>query len=145
MAEANLAAREKKFTIRKDSDFDEKTHTAADHAMRELDRVLRWKKIHKLLRKQNKQARKEMDVTAEDCRIAREEGWFRKDKTQMLGLRFGVSLPPLLYTALVQSDRLIDGHSDLADPKKEDSIDLKASNKIVKDLAKAFPQYKVTK
>lgn len=145
MAEANLAAKEKKFVIRKGTEFDKKTNVEADEAMRELDRVIRWKKIHDLLRKNNKKARKEQDKTADDCKFARDNGWFKKEKSEHMGLRFGVSLPPITYRALVQADRLIDGHSDLADPDKESHSDLKATNQIVKDLAKAFPQYKVTK
>lgn len=145
MPTANIAAKEKKFTIPKDTAFDEKTNREADEIMRELDRVVRWKKIHAFLRKQNKKARKEQDKVAEDCKYARDHGWFKKEKSEHLGLRFGVSLPPMVYNAIVQSDRLITGKSDLAEPDKEASSDLKGSNQIVKDLAKAFPQYKVTK
>lgn len=140
-----IAAKEKKYTVPEKTDFKPTTHTAADHAMREMDRVLRWKKIHKLLRTQNKKARLEQDKTAEDCKLAREEGWFKKTKSEELGLRFGVSLPPMVYNALVLADRVIDGHSDLANPEKEDQLTRDATNQIVKDLAKAFPQYKVVK
>lgn len=139
------AATEKKFTLKKDSKFDAKKQTEADHVMREMDRVLRWKKIHALLRKQNKKARKEQDKIAAECKSVREEGIFKRDKSEIMGLRFGVSLPPMTYHAIVQSDRLIDGHSELANPQKEDYLDLKGSNQIVRDLEKAFPQYKVTK
>ncbi|MCA9333777.1 hypothetical protein KC963_01905 [Candidatus Saccharibacteria bacterium] len=145
MPQANLAAKEKKYIIPKNSDFDEKTHKEADFIMREMDRVVRWKKIHDFLRKNNKKARKEQDKVAEDCQVVREEGWFKKDKSKVMGLRFGVSLPPMVYNAIVQSDRLIDGHSELADPDKESYSELSGSNQIVRDLAKAFPQYKVTK
>lgn len=139
------AATEKKFTVPEETDFKEATHTAADHAMREMDRVLRWKKIHALLRKQNKKARQEQDKIAKECREVREEGIFKKEKSKIMGLRFGVSLPPMVYNALVMADRVIDGHSDLANPEKEDYLTRDATNQIVKDLAKAFPQYKVTK
>jgi hypothetical protein len=138
------AAKEKKFSIPKQTKFDTKTHTTADHVMREEDRVTRWKKIHDLLRKQNKKARKEQDVTAKDCAYFRKHGLVRKDKTDKMGLRWGVSLPPMTYHAIVQADRLIDGHSDLANPDKEATESLRGSNKIVKDLEQAFPQYKVS-
>jgi len=140
-----LALQEKKFTISKDTKFDPKLNTEADHAMRELDRVLRWKKIHALLRKQNKKARKEQDVTAEDCKFFRQNGLIKSDKTEKLGLRWGVSLPPMTYNAIVAAERLTFGHSELANPDKEADLDLKGSNQIVKDLEKAFPQYKVAK
>lgn len=139
-----LAAKEKKFKLTKDSKFDSKSQTKADHAMREEDRVLRWKKVHDLLRTHNKKARKEQDAIAKDCAYFRKEGLIKKDNTEIMGLRWGVSLPPMTYHALVQADRLIDGKSDLASPDKEATLDLKGSNKIVRDLEKAFPQYKVS-
>jgi hypothetical protein len=138
------AVAEKKFSLKEDSQFDSKTQTAADHLMREQDRVLRWKKIHKLLRQQNKKARKEQDKIAKECAEVREEKIFKREKSEILGLRFGVSLPPMTYHALVQSDELIDGHSDLHHPDKEGYETKNATNQIVKDLEKAFPQYKVT-
>jgi hypothetical protein len=113
--------------------------------MREMDRVVRWRKLHSLLRKQNKKARKEQDKIAKECAEVRNEGIFKRDKTEHLGLRFGVSLPPMVYHAIVQADRIIEGHSELANPNKEDYQNQKATNQLVKDLAKAFPQYKVTK
>lgn len=137
------AATEKKYIVPKQTHYSPAVHRNADHVMREMDRVIRWKKIHALLRRQNKQARKEQDKTAEDCKYFREHGLIRKDKSKILGLRFGVSLPPMTYQALVQADRLIEGHSELANPSKEEHSDIKGSNQIVKDLAKAFPQYKV--
>jgi len=140
-----LAAKEKKFAIPKETKYQKDIHTAADHVMREEDRVIRWKKIHSLLRKNNKKARKEQDQTAKDCRDARDEKWFKNEKSGVMGLRFGVALPPITYAALVQADRLIDGHSELAEPSKEDYAELAGTNQIVKDLAKAFPQYKVVK
>ena len=140
------AVKEKTFVISKDTKFDAKKNTEADHVMRELDRVLRWKKIHSLLRKQNKKARKEQDTTAADCKFFRENGLVRSDKSEKMGLRWGVSLPPMTYNAIVAADRLISGHSDLANPDKEGSIlGVTATNQLVKDLEKAFPQYKVAK
>lgn len=108
------------------------------------DRVKRWKLVHELLRKQNKKARKEQDTVAKDAKYFRDEKLIKKTKTEVMGLRWGVALPPTTYTALVQSDILIYGKSDLQHPDKEADIDLKSTNKIVKDLEKAFPQYKVS-
>lgn len=135
---------EKKFSIPKETKHKTDTHTAADHAMRELDRVKRWKKVHDLLRTQNKKARREQDKVAADCASVRAEKIFKKTPSSTMGLRFGVAMPPMTWNALVQTDRLIYGRSDLAEPKKEESMDLKSTNKIVRDLAKAFPQYKVS-
>ncbi len=139
------AATEKKFVVSKDSKYNSAAlQKQADEAMREMDRVIRWKKIHALLRKTNKKARKEQDVTAEDAKFFRDNGLVKKEKTEAMGLRWGVALPPLTYQALIQSDLVIDGRSDLQHPDKEGSLDLKGTNQIVKDLEKAFPQYRVS-
>lgn len=141
---ANIAAKEKKFIITKESKFDKKTQTEADHAMRELDRVLRWKKVHDLLRKNNKKARKEQDITAKDAKYFRDNKLIKKDKTEVMGLRWGVAMPPMTWNALIQADLIATGHSDLQHPDKEADLDLKGTNQIVKDLEQAFPQYRVS-
>lgn len=141
---ANIAAKEKKFTTLKDSQFDQKANVEADHAIREMDRVLRWKKVHDLLRKNNKKARKEQDVTAEDAKYFRDNGFIKKTKTKAMGLRFGVAMPPTTYHALVQADIIATGKSDLQSPDKEAFDTKDATNQIVRDLEKAFPQYKVS-
>ena len=139
------AAQEKDFKISKDSKYTSLAlQKQADEAMRELDRVKRWKKVHALLRKTNKQARKEQDETAKDAKYFRENKLIKKDKTKAMGLRWGVALPPTTYHAIVQADLVIEGHSELQHPDKEAYNDLKGSNTIVKDLEKAFPQYKVS-
>ena len=141
---SNIAAKEKKFTITKGSKFDTKTQTEADHVMRELDRVLRWKKVHNLLRKNNKKARKEQDVTAKDCEYFRSEKLIKKEKTDEMGLRWGVAMPPMTWNAIIQADHIATGHSDLQATNKEADQDLKGTNQLVKDLEKAFPQYRVS-
>lgn len=135
---------EKKFTIPKATRFDSTSHTAADHAMREMDRVIRWKKVHSLLRKHNKKARKEQDAIAKDCASVRAEKMFKKTPTSKLGLRFGVAMPPMTWNAIIQADRLIYGKCDLSETDKESFLNRKATNQVVRDLEKAFPQYKVT-
>lgn len=140
---ANIAAKEKKFTTLKETKFDSKANVEADRAIREMDRVTRWKKVHDLLRKNNKAARKEQDQIAQDAKYFRANGFIKKDKTKTLGLRWGVSLPPVTYNALVQADILATGKSDLQSPDKENFETQDATNQIVKDLEKAFPQYKV--
>ena len=108
------------------------------------DRVKRWKLVNELLRKQNKKARKEQDEVIKDAKYFRDNKLIRKDKTKVMGLRWGVAIPPTTWTALVQADILVMGKSELQHPDKEATLDLKGSNKIVKDLEKAFPQYKVS-
>ena len=128
------------------SKYDPKTN---DYAQKIIDckddRVKRWKLVHDLLRKQNKKARKEQDTVIKDAKYFRDNKLIRKDKTEVMGLRWGVALPPTTYAALIQADLLVFGKSELQHPDKEATIDLKGSNKIVKDLEKAFPQYKVAK
>lgn len=138
------AATEKKFVILKTTGFDQKTNIAADHALREMDTVKRWKKVHDLLRKQNKKARKEQDKTAKECAEVRAEKIFKKANSEHMGLRFGVAVPPMTWDTLIAADMVATGESVLASPDKEEHQDLKGTNKIVKDLGRAFPQYKVS-
>lgn len=140
----NIAAKEKKFTTLKDSKFNQKANTEADHAMREMDRVKRWKKVHDLVRKNNKAARKEQDQVAEDAAHFRKEKYIKTVKSKVMGLRWGVALPPTTYQALIQADIIATGHSDLQSPDKEKFETKDATNQIVRDLEKAFPQYKVS-
>lgn len=127
------------------SKYDNKTNDLAQAIIDcKDDRVKRWKLVHDLLRKQNKKARKEQDKTAADAKYFRDNKLIKKDKSKIMGLRWGVALPPTTYTAIVQADVLIFGKSDLQHPDKEADLDLKSTNKIVKDLEKAFPQYKVS-
>lgn len=139
-----LATKEKRFVLTKNSQFDNKTQTEADHTMREQDRVKRWKKVHDLLRKHNKKARREQDTTAKDAKYFRDNKLIKKDKSEIMGLRWGVALPPITYKAIVQSDRLIFGRCDLSETDKEAYTDPRATNQLVKDLEKAFPMYRVS-
>jgi hypothetical protein len=138
------AATEKKFTIPKETKYKSDIHTTADRLMREDDRVVRWKLVHELLRKNNRKARKEQDKTAKECAEVRDEKLFSKKKSKTMGLRYAVAIPPITWTALVEADRLVTGHSDLANPDKEEGNDLRHTNQIAKDLERAFPQYKVS-
>lgn len=108
------------------------------------DRVAHWKAVYALLRYKNKKARKEQDKIAEECAYVRKEKRFKKTKTKELGLRFGVSMPPITWNALVEADRIAFSRSDLYDTDKEEYQTKDATNAIVKDLEKAFPQYKVS-
>lgn len=138
------AATEKKFTIPKETKYSDKAlHRLADEIMREDDRVVRWKKAHKLLRLTNKKARKEQDITAKDAKYFRDNKLIKKEKTEVMGLRWGVALPPMTYYALIQADTIATGSSDLQNHDKEQYKHITGSNQIVKDLEKAFPQYKV--
>ena len=137
-------AKEEKYIIPDETKFDKDVHDLADFVMREDDRVTRWKKIHELLRKNNKKARKEQDKVAKECAEVRSEKIYRKTKTKTMGLRFGVAMPPMTWNALIAADRIILGHSELANPDKEATTELTGSNKIVKDLERAFPQYRVS-
>lgn len=129
------------------SQYDKKANELADEVIKaanSFDRVAHWKAVHKLLRHQNKKARQEQDKIAKECKEVRQEKIFKKTPSSKMGLRFGVSMPPLTWNALVEADRLAYGRSDLYNTDKEDYSDKKATNQVVKDLEKAFPQYKVT-
>lgn len=108
------------------------------------DRAAHWKAVYDLLRATNKKARKEQDEVAKDCESVRKDKMFKKTKSKTMGLRFGVSMPPTTYNALVEADTLAYGHSDLRETDKESFQKKDATNAVVKDLEKAFPQYKVS-
>jgi hypothetical protein len=140
-----LANKEKKYTVPKETKYTDKgAHTLADEIMREDDRVIRWKKVHELLRKNNKKARKEQDITAKDAKYFRDNKLIKKTKSKEMGLRWGVAIPTLTWNAMIQADLIVEGKSDLQNPDKESTIDIKGSNQLVKDLEQAFPQYKVS-
>lgn len=133
-------------TIYVDS-YTKKANELADNVIKaanSFDRVAHWKAVHALLRHQNKDARKEQDQTAKDCLSVRKEKIFKKTPSSKMGLRFGVSMPPTTWTALIEADTVAYGRSDLKSTDKESYTDLKATNAIVKDLEKAFPQYRVS-
>lgn len=139
------AATEKTFKTLKDTKYtDKQLQKLADELLREDDRVIRWKKAHKLLRLQNKKARQEQDNAAEDAKYFRQEKFIKKTKSEKMGLRWGVAMPPMTWNALITADTIATGKSDLSSPDKESFKTKDATNSIVKDLEKAFPQYKVS-
>ncbi len=127
--------------------FDKKAYDLADkviEAAKAGDRAAHWKAVYALLRHQNKKARKEQDKIAEEAASVRKDKMFKKTKSKHMGLRFGVAMPPLTYAALVEADTLAYGKSDLRETDKESLPDKNSTNSIVKDLEKAFPQYRVS-
>lgn len=125
--------------------YSKKSNDLADkviEAARSGDRVAHWKAVHNLLRATNKKARKEQDKTAKEVAEVRAEKIFTK-KSKTMGLKFGLAMPPTTWSALVKADEIAFGRSDLRETNKEEYSDLKGSNQIVRDLAKAFPQYRV--
>lgn len=128
-------------------DFDKTANKLADEviqAAKSFDRVRHWKAVYKLLRHTNKKARKEQDKIAKEAKAVREAGVVKKEKSKTMGLRWGVAMPPMTWNALVEADRLAYGRSDLKEYDKEADQDLKGSNQIVKDLERAFPQFRVS-
>lgn len=107
------------------------------------DRVARWQAIHELIRQKNKKAKREQDAVAKQCEWYREERIYKKTKSKIMGLKAGVQMPPMTWSALIEVDTAIFGKSDLRNTDKEAHKTPQGSNKIVRDLAKAFPQYKV--
>lgn len=127
--------------------FDKKANDLADKVIKSAkagDRVAHWKAVYALLRYTNKKARKEQDNIIREARIVRQARVVKKEKTAILGLRWGVAMPPMTWNALVEADRLAYGRSDLKEYDKEADQDIRGSNQIVKDLELAFPQFKVS-
>jgi len=128
--------------------FNKKANRLADKVIEaaiEGDRAAHWKAVYELLIYQNKEVRKEAEITAKEAKEVREAKVVKKNKSKTAGLRWGVAMPPTVWNALVESDRLAYGRSDLKDYDKEsDMAGIQGSNQIVKDLEKAFPQFKVS-
>jgi hypothetical protein len=127
--------------------FDKKANELADKVIKAAksgDRVAHWKAVYALLRHTNKKARKEQDQIAKEAREVREAKVVKKDKSKIMGLRWGVAMPQMTWNALVEADRLAYGRSDLKEYNKEADLSIKGSNQIVKDLEAAFPQFKVS-
>lgn len=127
--------------------YDKKANELADAviaAAKSGDRVAHWKAVYKLLRHTNKKARKEQDQIIKEAREVRDAKVVKKTKSDIMGLRWGVAMPPMTWNALVEADRLAYGRSDLKEYNKEADPDLKGSNAIVRDLETAFPQFKVS-
>lgn len=127
--------------------FSKRANELADEVIRAAqsgNRVAHWKAVYKLLRHTNKKARQEADKVAKEAKSFRDEKLVSKEKTKKMGLRWGVSIPPMVWNALVTADTIAYGRSDLREYDKEADKDLKGSNQIVKDLEKAFPQFRVS-
>lgn len=128
-------------------DFDKKANQLANEvieAAKSFDRVRHWKAVYRLLRYTNKAARREQDKIAKEAKAVRTAAVVKKDKSSTMGLRWGVAMPPTTWDALVEADRLAYGRSDLKEYDKEADQDLKGSNQIVRDLERAFPQFRVS-
>lgn len=126
------------------SKYSDSTNALAQAILDEKDTVKRWRMVHDLLRLQNKKARKEQDKQAKAMADVRKHKIYNRRKARKGQLRFGVSIPNMTWNALVDTDILVTGTSVLRDPKKDEFTDKKATNQIVRDLAKAFPEYKAS-
>lgn len=128
--------------------FDKKANQLADKVIKaanSYDRVAHWKAVYDLLIYQNDKARKEAEQTSKEAASVRKSGVVKKTKSKTMGLRWGVAMPPMIWNALVEADRLAYGRSDLKEYDKEaDLSGITGSNQIVKDLELAFPQFKVS-
>lgn len=125
------------------SKYSKDTNSIAQTILDEKDATKRWRLVHDLLREQNKAARKEQNQQAKAMADIRRQKVYNRRKARRGQLRFGVSIPQLTWQALVETDFMVDGDSVLKNSDKEEQTDIKATNKIVRDLAEAFPEYKV--
>lgn len=126
------------------SKYSDGSNALAQAILEEKDTVKRWRMVHDLLRLQNKKARKEQNQQAKAMADVRKHKLYNTRKARKGQIRFGVSIPNITWQALVETDILVTGTSVLKDPKKDEYQDKKATNKIVQDLAKAFPEYKAS-
>jgi hypothetical protein len=126
------------------SKYSKESNSLAEAILKEKDDIKRWRMIHDLLRIQNKKARKEQDKQAKAMADVRRLKIYNTRKARKGQLRFGVSIPNITWQALVESDILVKGSSVLKDPKKDEHLTKNATNRIVQDLATAFPEYKAS-
>lgn len=126
------------------SKYSDEHNALAQAVLDEKDHIKRWRLVHDLLRATNKKARKEQTQQAKAMAEIRRQKIYNNRKARRGNLRFGVSIPNMTWQALVETDILVTGESVLRDPKKDEYQDKKATNKIVRDLAKVFPEYKAS-
>lgn len=110
----------------------------ADEAVASEDRMTRWRKAADLARELNPDVKKEQDYQIKACAEVRRLGLYKKDKTEIAGLKLAVSIPPMTFNVLSYIDpylRSID---------KEDWQTKEGSNEIAKQLSETFPEYRVS-
>lgn len=117
----------------------------------EIDRILklkgakRWRAVADLTLATNARVRKQHEKLLKEVEELRATRYNDNGSSpNSRNFRLGASIPEGVWKALVGFDMLADGTSKLYDSKK-DHNDPMATNKIVRDLAKAFPEYRVYK
>lgn len=126
------------------SKYSEEANNLAQAIIDEKDHMKRWRMVHDLLAKQNKKAKREQEKQAKAMAAIRKAKLYNNRKARRGQLRFGVSIPNITWQALVHTDILVTGESILKDPKKGEHLTPDATNKIVKELATVFPEYKAS-
>lgn len=103
----------------------------------EPDATKRWRLIADFAREANPHVKKEQDIQSKACKEIREAKLYRSSRKKGQ-IRFTVSIPPLTYEAMVAVD------PELIHLNKEDYYSPSATNKQAKDLARVFPEYRVS-
>ena len=103
----------------------------------EPDATKRWRMIADFSREHNPHVKKEQDIQAKACKEIREAKLYRTRRKKGQ-LKFSVSIPPLTYEAMVAVD------PELIHLNKEDYYSPEATNKQAKDLARVFPESRVS-
>lgn len=119
--------------------------------LKEIDKILklkgaeRWRAVADFTIKINPEIRKQHEqllVEIEDVRATRANDNGSSPKHR--NFRFGLRIPEGVYKAIVGFDVQADGDSILRNPKKSHD-DPTGTNKLVRKLARTFPEYKVYK
>lgn len=97
----------------------------------------RWRMIADFARDNNPHVKKEQDIQAKACKEIREAKLYRSKRKQGQ-IKFTVSIPPLTYQAMETVD------PELRHLNKEDFYSPDATNKQAQELARVFPEYRVS-
>lgn len=119
--------------------------------LEEIDRIMklkgakRWRAVADFTIRANAKVRKQHEAQLREIERLRETRLNDNGSSAMSrNFRFGVSIPTGVYNAIVGWDEKLDGESILKNPKKDHSKAMD-TNKIVRRLARTFPEYKVYK
>lgn len=115
-----------------------------DHILK-LKGAKRWRAVADLTIKTNARVRRQHEAQLREIERLRATRLNDNGSSSVnRNFRFGVSIPEGVWNAIVGFDLQVDGTSKLRDSNKNHDKPM-ATNKIVRDLAKTFPEYRVYK
>lgn len=111
----------------------------------EKDHKLRWRMIADISAELNPKVRNEQRKQIKAMAEVRETDLYNSTKAPLKsGLKFVVSMPPLTYKAICDIDEVLEGKSILRFTNKTKYLTRNATNKLARELAEVFPEYKAS-